>query len=142
VKKPNIVIDTNVIYSALRSKRGASNKLLTLVGVGHFEVHLSVPLVLEYEDVLLRKIKSLPVTKKSVSDLIDSLCALSQLHEIYFLWRPYLRDPKDELVLELAAAAQCDYIVTYNRTDFVGSEKFGIEVLTPKEFLQEIGEIS
>jgi putative PIN family toxin of toxin-antitoxin system len=142
VDTPNIVADTNVIYSALRSKRGASNRLLSLVGLGRFEVHLSVPLALEYEDVLLRKIKSLPATKKDVSNLIDSLCALSQLHEIYFLWRPYLRDPKDELVLELAITAQCGYIVTYNQTDFVGSEEFGIRVLTPKEFLQEIGELS
>ena len=139
---PNLVIDTNVIYSALRSKRGASHKLLSLVGSGRFEIHLSVPLVLEYEDVLLRKIKTLPVTKEDISDLIDSICALSRHHEIYFLWRPYLRDPKDELVLELATTAQCDYIVTYNQSDFVGSEEFGISVLTPKEFLEEIGELS
>jgi putative PIN family toxin of toxin-antitoxin system len=142
VDNPNIVIDTNVIYSALRSKRGASHKLLSLVGTGRFAIHLSVPLVLEYEDVLLRKIKTLPVTKEDISDLINSLCALSHHHEIYFLWRPYLRDPKDELVLELATTAQCDCIVTYNQSDFVGSEEFGVSVLTPNEFLQEIGELS
>lgn len=133
---PNIIIDTNVIYSALRSKRGASNKLLSLIGAGHFEIHLSVPLVLEYEDVLLRKIKSLPVTKKDISDLIDSLCDLSHHHEIYFLWRPHLRDPKDEFVLELAVSAQCEYIVTYNISDFEGSNEFGVQAITPKEFLQ------
>jgi putative PIN family toxin of toxin-antitoxin system len=139
---PNVIIDTNVIYTALRSKRGASSKLMSLVGAGLFEVHLSVPLVLEYEDVLLRKHMSLPVTKETIADVIDSICALGQYHEIHFLWRPYLRDPKDELVLEIAIASQSEYIITYNVNDFVGTEEFGINVLTPKEFLQEIrGEI-
>ncbi len=63
-------------------------------------------------------------------------------HEIHFIWRPYLRDPNDELVLEIAVTAQCEHIVTYNVRDFAGVEEFGIKVLTPKEFLQEIGEIS
>lgn len=141
MSKPNIVVDTNVIYTALRSKRGASSKLLSLVGIGLFEVHLSVPLTLEYEDVLLRKSTSLPVTREVISDVIDSLCALGHHHEIHFLWRPYLRDPKDELVLELAIASQSEYIVTYNKRDFVGAEEFGIKVVTPKKFLKEIGEI-
>ena len=139
--KPNIIIDTNVIYTALRSKRGASSKLLSLAGTGLFEVHLSVPLVLEYEDVLLRKSTSLPVTREVISDVIDSLCALGHHHEIHFLWRPYLRDPKDELVLEIAIASQSEYIVTYNKRDFVGAEEFGVKAVTPKEFLKEIGEI-
>jgi predicted nucleic acid-binding protein len=52
---PGIVLDTNVIIAAQRSRRGASAKLMTLVGTGRFEVHLSVPLVLEYEDVLRRQ---------------------------------------------------------------------------------------
>jgi putative PIN family toxin of toxin-antitoxin system len=142
VDKPNIIIDTNVINSALRSKCGASSKLLSLIGTGLFEIHLSVPLVLEYEDVLLRKNMSLPVTQKVIADVIDSLCALGQHHEIHFLWRPYLRDPKDEFVLELAVASGCEYIITYNAKDFIGAEEFGIKAVTPKEFLQEIGEIS
>ena len=141
MSKPNVIVDTNVIYTALRSKRGASSKLLSLIGTGLFEVHLSVPLALEYEDVLLRKSTSLPVTREVISDVIDSLCALGHHHEIHFLWRPYLRDPKDELVLEIAIASQSEYIVTYNKRDFVGAEEFGIKVVTPKEFLKEIGEI-
>jgi len=58
------------------------------------------------------------------------------------IWRPYLRDPKDEMVLETAVAGGCDAIVTYNRRDFVGAEKFGIQVLSPKAFLQQIGELA
>ncbi len=141
MSKPNIVIDTNVIYSALRSKRGASSKLLSLIGTGQFEIHLSVPLLLEYEDVLLRHTASLPITQDVIFDVLDSLCALGEHHEIHYLWRPYLRDPNDEFVLELAIASQCKYILTYNVKDFKGAEKFGIKIITPKAFLQEIGEI-
>jgi putative PIN family toxin of toxin-antitoxin system len=138
----HIIIDTNVIISALRSKHGASAKLLSLVGTQRFEIHLSVPLVLEYEEVSLRELAGNEVTAQDISKLIDSLCALGHHHEIFFLWRPILHDPDDEMILELAVSAQCGYIVTYNKKDFAGCDRFGIQLLTPKEFLQMIGEIS
>jgi putative PIN family toxin of toxin-antitoxin system len=138
---PQIVIDTNVIIAALRSKRGASSKLLSLLGTGRFDIHDSVPLVLEYEDVIQRQRAHLGLSNQDVSDLINSLCALAQHHEIYFLWRPFLSDANDELILELAVSAQCDYIVTHNLSDFKGIEKFGIKAITPREFLQIIGEV-
>lgn len=137
---PQIVLDTNIIISAQRSRRGASSKLLSLVGAGQFEVHLSVPLVLEYEDVLMRYRLEFGLTQDDVTDLIDALCALSTPHEIYYLWRPYLRDPGDEFVLDLAVAARCDYLVTFNQRDFAGAERFGIRVIPPGEFLKLIGE--
>ena len=136
-----IVIDTNVLVAAQRSKRGASAKLISLVGTDRFDIHVSVPLVLEYEEVLLRQRAELNLTQEDVADLIDALCALATHQNIYFLWRPYLRDRKDELVLELAVAAQCDYIITYNQKDFGGADKFGIRVIGPRAFLQEIGEL-
>ncbi len=137
---PNIFLDTNVIISALRSKRGASAYLLPLVGTGRFHIHISIPLTLEYEEVLLRQRETLGLKPEDVGDLVDGISALAHHHKIYFLWRPYLRDEKDEMVLELAVAARCDYIITYNINDFKGAERFGIEVKTPKEFLEEIGE--
>ncbi len=115
---------------------------MTLVGTGRFEIHLSVPLVLEYEEVLHRQRVSLGLTPEDVTNLVDALCALAHHHQIYFLWRPYLRDTKDELILDLAVAAQCDCIITYNQKDFVGTDKFGIRVLDPKTFLEEIGELT
>ncbi len=114
---------------------------MSLIGAGRFEIHLSVSLALEYEDVLRRQSNVLRLTREDVIDLIDALCSLSQHHKIYFLWRPQLRDAGDELVLELAGAAKCNYIVTYNRKDFAGAEKFRLRVVTPKEFLQELGEL-
>ncbi len=56
-----------------------------------------------------------------------------------YQWRPLLKDPKDDMVLELAVAAQCDWIVTFNKRDFVGAEQFGIQIATPREFLWTIG---
>ena len=138
---PQIVIDTNVIIAALRSKRGASSKLLSLLGTGRFDIHDSVPLVLEYEDVIQRQRAHLGLSNQDVSDFINSLCALAQHHEIYFLWRPFLSDANDELILELAVSAQCDYIVTHNLADFKGIEEFGVKAITPREFLQIIGEV-
>ena len=138
---PQIVIDTNVIIAALRSKRGASSKLLSLLGTGRFDIHDSVPLVLEYEDVIQRQRAHLGLSNQDVSDFINSLCALAQHHEIYFLWRPFLSDANDELILELAVSAQCDYIVTHNLSDFKGIEEFGVKAITPKEFLQIISEV-
>ena len=76
-----------------------------------------------------------------MTDLVDSICALAQHHKIHYLWRPFLRDAKDEMVLELAVASGCDYIVTYNQRDFRGAEKFGIRVADAREFLQAIGEL-
>ena len=138
---PDIVIDTNVLIAALRSKRGASYKLLWLIGTNKFETHDSVPLVLEYEDVVTRYRAELGLSQEDVSELIDALCSQAHHHEIHFLWRPALSDPNDELILELAVAAQCDYIVTHNIKDFKGTEKFGIQAVTPRDFLRIIGEV-
>ena len=141
METPHIVIDTNVVIAALRSKRGASARLLSLVGTRRFEIHDSVPLILEYEDVLQRQSVDLGFTGQDISDFVDSLCALAQHHEIYFLWRPSLPDADDELILELAVSARCDYIVTHNVSDFRGVDQFGIQAVTPGAFLKIIGEV-
>jgi len=135
---PHIVIDTNVLVAGLCSNKGYAYDLLQLVGTGRFEIHLSVPLVMEYESTLRRLLPELPVPESVVLDVIDFHCAVAQRHEIFFLWRPHLRDPKDEMVLEVAVKANCDYIVTYNNRDFQGVESFGLEVLQPGEFLKKL----
>jgi len=141
MKTPDIVLDTNVIISALRSKRGASYKLLSLVGTYQFEIHDSVALILEYEDVIQRYRVELGLSQEDVSAFIDSLCAMAHHHKIYFLWRPSLTDANDEIILELAVSARCEYIVTHNIKDFKGVDKFGIQAITPREFLQVIREV-
>jgi putative PIN family toxin of toxin-antitoxin system len=136
---PRIVIDTNVFVSALRSSQGASHRLLMLVGVADFEIALSVPLVLEYEDVAKRMPESTGLSDGDVDDIIDYLCSVAHLQEIHFLWRPVLRDSRDDHVLELATEAGCAVVVTHNVRDFAGSERFGVTAITPREFLRSIG---
>ena len=136
-----IVLDTNILVSALRSRRGASFRLLSLLGSGRFEINLSVPLLFEYEDVLTRLQGDLRLSGQDIDDLLNYICSIANHHEVYFLWRPTLKDPKDEMVLELAVTAGCRHIVTYNKRDFAGVERFGIEVIDAKEFLKTIGEI-
>jgi putative PIN family toxin of toxin-antitoxin system len=136
-----VVLDTNVLVAGLRSRRGASFALLSLVESGRVAIHLSVPLVLEYEEVLLRPESAIPLSRSDVGELLDSLCAGAGHHEIYFLWRPYLKDPRDDLVLELAVKVGCRFIVTYNQRDFVGCERFGVEAIRPRDLLRRIGEV-
>lgn len=141
MSKRQVVIDTNVLIAALMSQYGASYKLLTLLGSNKFEISLFIPLVLEYEDVAKRLLGSIALTSDEVDDVINYFCSVARRRKIHYLWRPFLNDPKDEMVLELAVAAGCDTIVTYNKRDFRGVEKFGIRLLTAQEFLQEIGEL-
>jgi len=136
-----IVIDTNVLIAGLSSKRGASFRLLELLESELFEINLSVPLVFEYEDVAKGLARRLRLTGRDIDDLLDFLCQIANLHEIFFLWRPFLKDPKDDMVLELAVTARCQYIVTFNVADFAGIEQFGIRAIKPSEFLKIIGEL-
>jgi putative PIN family toxin of toxin-antitoxin system len=133
-----IVLDTNVLYAGLRSRRGASFKLLKHLETGRFELNLSVPLVLEYEEVLLRKEPTLNFTPEEIGKLLDYLCRIANLHEVHFLWRPILNDPKDDMILDLAIRANCPYIVTYNIRDFTGADQFGIQAANAPEFLKTI----
>ena len=139
MKLSQVVLDTNILVTALRSKRGASFKLISLIDKGPFKVNLSVSLVFQYEEILRRQRRSLHVTQDDIADFLDYLCSVANLHEIYFLWRPHLPDPQDDMILELAVNAGCKYIVTYNKRDFRGTETFGIGVVTAKEFLEKIG---
>jgi putative PIN family toxin of toxin-antitoxin system len=140
VKKRRVVLDTNVVVAALRSKRGASFKLLSLLGEDRFEIAISVPLFCEYEDVLARFIEAGLYGRQEIDDFLDFVCQVARLQSIYFLWRPCLADPKDDMVLELAVAAGCEAVVTHNQRDFVGAERFGLRVDSPKDFLRVLQE--
>ena len=134
-----VVVDTSVLVSAMRSRNGASFEILSRLGRGGFEVAVSVPLVLEYEAALLRQVVPGSSWKEQdVRDLVDYLCDVGRAQEVFFLWRPFLRDPGDDMVLELAVAGACDAIVTHNVRDFHGAEELNVRVLTPKQFLQEL----
>lgn len=139
-----IVIDTNVLLSALFSRRGASNRLLVwLFSEKKKQSVVSNTLIAEYEDVLTRDENLQRYNNLSRSDInafIDDLCLISYHQKIYFLWRPFLRDSNDDMVLEVAVNAKAGAIITFNPKDFAGvKERFGIEILSPKEFLEKRG---
>lgn len=134
-----VVIDTNVIISAMRSKHGAPNQFLRLLGTRQFECVVSVPLILEYEEVCKRLMPPLGVSSQQIDNFIDYFCQASLHRKIFYLWRPQLPDADDDFLLDLAVEAQADYIITFNKKDFSGVERFNIRLATPKEFMQILG---
>jgi len=106
---------------------------------------LSNTLLTEYEDVLSREQNRQHYKQFSDKDLegfLDDLCVISHHQKINFLWRPFLKDIKDDMVLETAFNSSSECIITYNKKDFNNvDEKFGIKILTPKEFLIKVGDI-
>jgi len=129
------------MVAALKSREGASYALLSQFAEQRFEVAISVPLVLEYEDALNRKIQG-STAADDIEAFVDYICQAAHRQSIFFLWRPCLPDPKDDMVLELAFAAGCDGIVTHNQRDFAGAERFGIQVYSPRDFLRALKEKS
>ncbi len=139
---PEIVIDTNVFVAALRSRRGASYRLINVIDGGKFAINVSVPLVLEYEEVGLRLLGDTLLNEADLQAILNYLCQVAKHRPIYYLWRPMLKDSADDMVLELAVSSGGATIITFNVSDFQGAEQFGVRVLTPREFLIEIGELS
>ena len=139
MKRCRVVLDTNVFVSALRSNKGASYRVLMLLGGSDVEFSLSVALALEYESVMKRPASGSRLSAAEKDDILDYFCARCIQQEIHFLWRPNLKDPSDDMVLEVAVASRAEAIVTHNKRDFEGAVRFGLKVLTPKEFLASLG---
>jgi len=134
-----VVFDTNVLVAAARSQLGASYALVRSIPSPVFQLCLSVSLYTEWQDVLTRA-ENLPPgrTAEDARRFVRYLANQSHLQEIHFLWRPFLRDPDDDMAMELAFAAGCHHIVTHNVTDFHGAEQLGVTALWPREFLNLI----
>ncbi len=133
-----IIVDTNILFSGLYSASGASFKILEHLAVGRIQLALSTPLLFEYEDVLKRNQAKLNLLDDDIDVVLDNLCAFSRFQKVYFLWRPYLPDAKDDLVLELAVVAKVKTIVTHNLKGFIGIDKFDVEAIAPKTFLERL----
>jgi len=131
-----IIMDTNILFSGLYSSTGASYQILRLIDSGRITPIISTTLLFEYEDVLKRKQKELGLSGNEIDIVLDNICALSKFQKIYFLWRPYLKDPKDDHVLEVAVASKTKIIVTHNMKDFKGVDKFGVTALRPGKLLE------
>ena len=116
--------------------------MISMLPKNKFIPVISVPLIVEYEAVLKRGNLVKGITQKDIENFIDYLCGISKWQDIYFLWRPFLPDAFDDHILEVAVASRSYAIITYNKRDFRGIDKFGLKILDPREFLAEIGELS
>ena len=133
-----IVLDTCILVAAARSKTGASHALLRKLPNPGFQICLSVSLYTEWQAVMSRPENLPPGQDINASrSFLQYLASIAHLQEIHFLWRPFLPDPEDDMVLELAFAAGCQYIVTYNRRDFRGCEALGIALISPSDVLKQ-----
>jgi predicted nucleic acid-binding protein len=135
------VLDTNVIVAAMRSPGGASAALLIAARASALTMLGTVALALEYEATCRLPVHAAAagLTLDEVDNFIDGVLAMIEPVEPHFLWRPQLRDPGDELVLEAAINGRAAAIVTFNRRDFGEAPgRFGIDLLTPREALQRI----
>ena len=131
-----LVLDTATMVAAIRSDAGASQRLLVAALKRRFVLLASVPLMIEYQAVMSRPehLHASGLSEEDVNVLLDSVAAVAEPVRLAFLWRPALRDPDDDMVLEAAVNGRADAIATFNVRDFGGvSARFGIEVLTPGE---------
>jgi putative PIN family toxin of toxin-antitoxin system len=130
-----VVIDTNVVVAALRSRRGASFRLLQRLSSGQFHPVISPPLCLEYEEVFHRPGLLPGYSREDLNDFLDYFLSESVECRVYYLWRPHLQDPKDDLVLEVALAGSAQFIITHNTRHFRSVDSLNIESVTPDQFL-------
>ncbi len=132
------VLDTSVLVAGLRSRNGASFQILRAIRQGDIQIAVSVALVLEYEAVALRPGMLPAFRPEEIGEIINGLCRLADHQQVFFAWRPFLSDPDDDLILELAVAASASFVITHNTADFHGSESMGVRAITPATALNLI----
>lgn len=135
------MLDTAILIAAIRSDAGASRRLLLAALERRLTLVASVPLMIEYQAVMTRTehLRASGLTTREVEALLDAIAAVAEPARLAFLWRPLLRDPDDDMVLEAAVNGRADAIVTFNLRDFQGPvERFGISVLVPGEAVRRL----
>ena len=132
-----VILDTTVLVAAARSRNGASFQLLSMLPSREFEIALTVPLYTEWQAVLSRP-EHLPlgVTVEATLGFLRYLASVAHLQDVHFLWRPFLRDPDDDMVLECAVASGSRFIVTHNLKDFQRAPELGVQAIKPVDFLK------
>ncbi|MFZ2739346.1 MAG: PIN domain-containing protein [Burkholderiaceae bacterium] len=131
-----IVLDTSVLVAAARSRNGASFQLMSMLPTPRFDFALTIALYTEWQAVLTRE-EHIPqgVSVDGVLGYLRYLVSLAHLQDVHFLWRPFLHDPDDDLVLECAVASGSQYIVTHNVKDFRRVTELRVQAITPADFL-------
>ena len=134
-------MDTDVVVAAMRSPRGASATILRAARQGRATLLASMPLALEYEAVSIRAEHRLAagLSEREVKVFLTAVVAMAEPVTTHFLWRPQLRDPSDEMVLEAAINGRADALVTFNVRDFgTVPAQFGVEIMLPREAIRRI----
>ena len=135
-----VILDTNVILAGLKSNAGISYQLIEKLMYDQYKIAVSVPLVMEYEAILKKKLVPHLYSEEDIDDVINYLCSIAIHTKIYYLWRPYLKDAFDDHVLEVAMSANVSYIVTYNIKNFEKASCMGITPIEPVAFLKMLEE--
>ncbi|WP_293661363.1 putative toxin-antitoxin system toxin component, PIN family [Rhodoferax sp. OV413] len=138
---PKLLLDTNILVAATRNRYGPSFALLQMIRLKQITMCCSPALFLEYEDVLKRpsQLAASGLLVNDIDAILNQLAGIIEPVTTHYQWRPQLRDPADEMVLEAAANAQAHAIVTYNLRDFGPAKLFGIPVLNPEQAFQHFG---
>ena len=134
-------MDTDAVVAAMRSQTGASAAIVRAVRQRRVTLLLSVPLAMEYEAVCRRPEHRMEagLSEREVEIFLDAIIALAEPVLTHFLWRPQLRDPNDEMVLEAAVNGRAEALVTFNVRDYgTAASQFGVEVLLPREAIARI----
>ena len=138
-----VVLDTNILVAGLRSRQGASFQVLKQIGDRRITPLLTISLFLEYEAVLKRPEHAIVhrFAAKEIDEILAEIAALGEPVDVHFLWRPQLTDPSDEMVLEAMVNGRGDALITHNVQDFEkAAGRFGVNLLTPAQFLQGRGQ--
>lgn len=132
-----IVLDTSVMVAAARSRNGASFQLVSMLPSTRFEIALTVALYTEWQAALTRA-ENLPpgVTASGALGFVRYLASVAHLQDVHFLWRPFSRDPDDDMVVECAVSSGSRFIVTHNVRDFGRVEELKVRATTPADFLK------
>lgn len=132
-----VILDTSVLVAAARSRNGASFEILRMLPSSRFEIALTVSLYTEWQAVLTRPEHMPPgITSEATMAFLRYLASIAHLQDVHFLWRPFLRDPDDDMVLECAVSSGSGYIVTHNVKDFRRAPELKVQAITPADFLQ------
>jgi putative PIN family toxin of toxin-antitoxin system len=136
-----IVVDTNVFIGAILSSQGLSRELIRRCLLGEYQPIMSNALYLEYEAVMNRQdiIDKCQLQQSVIDELLDGFLSVSKWVNIYYSWRPNLRDEGDNHVLELAIAGNAQILVTNNLRDFRGSELTfpQLQILSPYQIIKD-----
>lgn len=141
MKRYRVILDTNVVLAAMRSRTGASHRLLATIGHARWQSIVTPALMYEYEDVARRPGIVPGLSSQDVTNILDMIYRESHRQVVWLSWRPLSSDPGDDAILEAAIAGNCDYVVSFNERHLRVIQEFGIEILKPVDLLRLIGEI-